>query len=215
MSAITRRYIPQIIVIAITIPILFQYFLDQPTLDTVTSTIQNYAVIIAAFTMVVISVSMVVWNVTRIRNKSTDWLLSIYFLALFTLTTVLGLTEGLSGANYVHLINLHDNIEYSRMALLLFSMSYIIYRVYRPNNWDNLVLFVCGVLILIGGTSLGESIWPGFAPLRVWLLDVLNTAGQSALVLGVGIGEVLIGVRMLLGTESTFLRRMRRESVEV
>jgi len=58
------------------------------------------------------------------------------------------------------------------------------------------------VIVLLGFSPLGEvTLLPA---LREWLLSVPVSAGTRGLLIGVAIGIVVVGVRVLIGRDRTF-----------
>ena len=211
MSAIIKKYAPQFLLIALVVPICFQYTFSHPLLNLYVSKIQNYHVIITAIIQVVAVSSLVLWHISRIRKRGEDWMFSILYVVLYFFTISLLWFEGSSGLNYVKLWAVHDYIGFARVAMLALSGLWVMYRTFRPKNIDLIIIIACSIVTMLGGATVGGFLWSGFEPVSTWLTNVMSSAGNSAILLGAGIGEVFIALRVILGTESTFMRLLQRE----
>jgi uncharacterized membrane protein len=63
-------------------------------------------------------------------------------------------------------------------------------------------MLVVVILVLLGQTTLG--LLPILPELKEWILDVPAMAGVRGILLGVALGAVLTGVRLLLGVERPY-----------
>lgn len=94
-------------------------------------------------------------------------------------------------------------IESALAGLLFFFLVYAAYRMMRRgvNVWN--VLFMAAlVVVLLGYNTLSGM---GFlSAIRDWLLAVPVHAGMRGLLIGIAIGVVAVGVRLLIGQDRTF-----------
>ena len=82
-------------------------------------------------------------------------------------------------------------------ALLVFTLGLAAFRLLRARRNAGTVLFlVIVVLVLLGSTPLLGLGW--LAGVRDWIVNVPAMAGTRGLLLGVAIGTVITGLRVLL-----------------
>jgi hypothetical protein len=82
-------------------------------------------------------------------------------------------------------------------ALLVFTLGLAAFRLLRARRNAGTVLFlVIVILVLLGSTPLLGLGW--LAGVRDWIVNVPAMAGTRGLLLGVGIGTVITGLRVLL-----------------
>jgi hypothetical protein len=62
-----------------------------------------------------------------------------------------------------------------------------------------------GLVVLLGQVPLGFQIWPDLPLVKDWLLQVLGMAGLRGILLGVALGTVAAGLRLLLGQDRPYL----------
>jgi hypothetical protein len=94
-------------------------------------------------------------------------------------------------------------LESALAGLILFFLVYAAYRLMRSRvTWTN-ALFTTVILIsLIGWIKLERL--SGIADLRQWIFDVPVTAGTRGLLIGIGLGTVTAGIRLLLAQDRLY-----------
>lgn len=97
-------------------------------------------------------------------------------------------------------------IESAIAGLVLFSLVYGAFRLMRRQvKWDYLLFLSAMVIALVGWLPLDGL--EAFADLRDWLLRIPVTGGIRGLLIGVGLGSVVVGIRVLLAQERFYQRR--------
>jgi hypothetical protein len=67
------------------------------------------------------------------------------------------------------------------------------------------LLAITGLLLIVGGVSLGELVWGRFPDLTSWIMEVLQNAGKRAILIGAALGAIATGVKIILGIEKSYL----------
>jgi hypothetical protein len=75
----------------------------------------------------------------------------------------------------------------------------------RARSIESGLLLITGVIVMLRNAPIGNVIWTGFPVIGTWLLNIPNTAGNRAVFIGVGVGTILLGLRVLLGYERSYL----------
>ncbi len=103
---------------------------------------------------------------------------------------------------------LQITLESALASLILFFLVYAAYRLmHKEFTWSN-VLFIGAILIvLLGWLPVGGL--ADLADVREWLLKVPVTSGARGLLIGIGLGTVVIGVRVLLAHDSIYRQKLR------
>jgi hypothetical protein len=91
-------------------------------------------------------------------------------------------------------------IESALAGLLFFFLTFAAFRMMRRRVTVWNVAFIATVAVVLMGYN-GTDL---LANLRAWLLNVPASAGMRGLLIGVAIGTVAIGVRVLVGGDRTF-----------
>jgi hypothetical protein len=89
------------------------------------------------------------------------------------------------------------NINSSIFSLLAFFIASAAYRAFKARSLESTILLVAGLLVIIGQAPLADLLWPGFGPIRDWILAIPNTAGQRGIVIGAALGILVFTVRRL------------------
>ena len=133
--------------------------------------------------------------------------LGLTFLAAFILGPT-GSVVGFEPANWLFRY-IQVPIETSLVALLAVSLIYAAARLLRRNpNTFSIVFLSTAVLVLLGGSLLGTG---GFGvvsefvtSIREWIVSVPAAGGARGLLIGVALGAVAAGLRILIGTDRPF-----------
>jgi hypothetical protein len=98
--------------------------------------------------------------------------------------------------------NVQLPIQASLSALLVFFVITAAYRLFSKRSLDSLVMLVVALFVLAGQAALG--LFPLLPDIREWILDVPAMAGVRGILLGVALGALLTGIRLLLGVERPY-----------
>lgn len=94
-------------------------------------------------------------------------------------------------------------LESALAGLVFFFLVYAAYRLMRHRvTWANLVFLAALLIVLVGWLPLKD--WEGTGDVRDWLMEIPVTAGSRGLLIGIGLGTVTVGVRVLLGRERAY-----------
>jgi hypothetical protein len=92
------------------------------------------------------------------------------------------------------------SLESALAALLIFFLVYAAYRLMRREVTPWHVIFtLAAVIVLLGWIPLKNT--EVLADLRTWFVKVPVSAGARGLLIGVGLGTVTVGVRVLIGQD--------------
>lgn len=186
--------------------VLLGYFF--PTIfGGIQSTLVGWAIILAAFALLlgIINLALVHWK--KVTNKTPGNLYSIVLLVSLIVTVVLVSFSGPTGGLALWIFNNFQlPVEISLMAVLAVILIYSAARLLaRQPRWSAILFLATVLLVLLGSVPLlfiGE-----IAPLsavRAWLTQVPAVAGARGLLLGVAIGTVATGLRILLGMDRPY-----------
>ncbi len=186
--------------------VLLGYFF--PTIFSgIQSVFIGWAVILAGFALLlgIFNLALVHWK--KSNTKDPNRVYSLVLLISLLLTFVLAGFSGPTGGLSLWLFNTFQvPVEVSLLALLAIILIYSIARllVRRP-KWNTILFLITVLLVLLGAVPLlfiGE-----LAPLtavRDWLTQVPAIAGARGLLLGVALGTVATGLRILMGVDRPY-----------
>jgi hypothetical protein len=190
--------------------VLFGYFFSIPLIMEFRQLLMQWAVLLAAAAifMGLINLFIVHWN--KVNDQTAGWAYSAILIFFLMVSLALGLIFGPDFEVMFLLFNyIQLPVEAALMALLAISLVVAGFRMVSRRRDAYSILFVLTAVIVL----LGNSPWligseSGIARLignvRAWVAQVWSTGGARGILLGVAIGAVATGLRVLMGTERPY-----------
>jgi hypothetical protein len=204
-----KRILPianAVIAVASGILVLLGYFF-QSFFGNIQSILIGWAIILAAFALLlgIYNLAMVHWKKARTPGKYRVY--SIVLLVSLILTILLASISGPTGSLSLWIFNTFQvPAEISLLAVLSVVLLYAVIRLLtRRPKWYTVLFLVTVVLILLGSVPLyfiGEI--GILTSLHDWLSQVPAMAGARGLLLGVALGTVATGLRILIGVDRPY-----------
>jgi hypothetical protein len=85
-------------------------------------------------------------------------------------------------------------------SLLAFFVASAAYRAFRLRSRESALLVITSVVVLLGQIPL----WGALTNFKEWILEVPSMAGARGILLGVALGTVATGLRVLLGIDRPY-----------
>ena len=213
--AVLRRTLPTAIAIAVGIFVLVALFTSVPLLNAFGTYFVDTAIIIAAFALFLGLLNVVRVHARKIRERQPGSPYSLVLIVALFVVLVFGLLPfgGQSGGteSSVGAINpvvqwifdyIQVPIQASLSALLVFFTLTAAYRMLRLRSVESVVMLVVVLLVLVGQVTVG--LVPILPEIKDWILNVPAMAGVRGILLGVALGAILTGIRLLLGVERPY-----------
>jgi hypothetical protein len=221
MFKIDLKRIPQILLVVMAlgtgILVLLSFLIDSAMLGMVRSVLVEWTVIVIAFAILLGVVNVLRVHGRRIQERKGilySLVLVIAFLAVFVpgILAPASVPEGLKawvGPNgrvfdfaFRYVQRPLQSTLFSLMAFFAFTAAW---RAFRVRGAASFVMFIAAVLILLGTLRLSIGVdWSLFAATKDWIMEVPVTAGARGILLGVALGTVVAGVRLLLGVDRPY-----------
>jgi uncharacterized membrane protein len=186
--------------------VLLGYFFPQ-FFGGIQSTLIGWAIILAAFGLLlgIFNLALVHWK--KITSKDPGRLYSLVLLISLILTFVLAGISGPTGTLSLWIFNTFQvPVEISLLAILAIILVYSAARmIVRRPRWNTVLFLSVVLLVLLGSVPLlfiGE-IAP-LSALQSWISQVPGIAGARGLLLGVALGTVATGLRILMGMDRPY-----------
>ena len=187
--------------------VLLGYFIPSPTLIPIRSTLIDWAVILAGIAGLIAIFHLIQVHWKKLSSSRSRDYYSLVTLAGFFLTLIAGLILKPSDPGFLKVItSIQVPIEASLMGVLVISLTYASIRLFqRRKGWMALVFIISSVIFLIltsGLLSITDQ-----APLLKDLLSALNTlpiAGARGILLGIALGSLTTGLRILLAADRPY-----------
>ncbi|WP_013629698.1 hypothetical protein [Rubinisphaera brasiliensis] len=99
-------------------------------------------------------------------------------------------------------------------ALLAFYVASAAFRAFRAKNFEAFLLLATAFIILLGRTPAGVALTAGLPDelamlkvenITVFIMSVINTAGNRAIMIGIALGIVSTSLKILLGVDRSYL----------
>jgi hypothetical protein len=184
-------------------------FTQYGLLDDIGTYFIDTAVIIAAFALFLGVFNVLRVHARKIRERQTGGLYSFVLIAAMLIVLAIGLPPipgQPSGPSQPIVQWIFDNvqapIQASLSALIVLFIVTAAYRLLRLRNLESALMLLVTLLVLAGQVTAG--LMPVLPELKDWILDVPAMAGVRGILLGVALGALLTGIRLLLGVERPY-----------
>jgi ABC-type transport system involved in cytochrome c biogenesis permease subunit len=197
-----------IIAIAAGLIVLLGYFFPSPAIQSLRTPLLDWAVTLSGVAGLVAILNLIFgihWKRVREDKKSKGS--SFVIILAFILTLIAGILLGPSSVGFQKIVTVVQvPIESSLMAVLAITMAYSsIKLLQRQRNWMGFIFFISVVVFLV--LNSGILAFTTDIPL---LRDVLSgfhqvpVAGARGILLGIALGSVVTGIRVLIGSDHPY-----------
>lgn len=186
----------------------------MPILQGLQDMLSKFGIIVISFSLLLGMGSILVVNVQKIQRRHADTPYSIVLLVAMFVMLVSGIVFGIkpveSRIESVTLETLFDYLFQTVMvpmsstmfSLLAFFIASAAYRAFRARTPEATMLLVAAFLVMLGQVPIG-NIWI-IPQIKDFIMEVINTAGQRAIMIGAALGVVSVSLRILLGIERPY-----------
>ncbi|MBI2845871.1 MAG: hypothetical protein HYX86_04930 [Chloroflexi bacterium] len=202
-----RRGIPTAVAIGVGILVLVDFFLGGPFLEAVGGTLVDWAILLSVFALFLGVASVLGSHLRRIAARDEGWPYSLSLLIVAALVLAAGLSgpagpqEPLVAAIFTYV---QAPLQASIFALLVFYMASALYRTFRVRSISSLLMVAAAIIVLLGQLPQAASIWEGLPGLKDWVLGIPATAGARGILIGVALGTVATGLRIVMGIDRPY-----------
>jgi hypothetical protein len=196
------------VAIAVGLLVLVGYFIATPLLIALRTTLLNWAIILAAFALFIGLFNILIVHIKKIRSKQKGSAYSLVLIIFMLVTLMLGLwlrPDHTVVSFIFHSIQLP--VEASLMAMLVVTLTYASIRLLRRRANLFSVIFLATALLILLGTAPLPLI--GYVPIlsdliRPFIAQVLAAAGARGILIGVALGSLTTGLRILFGADRPY-----------
>lgn len=186
--------------------VLLSFFIRSPILDGVGERLAEHAVILAAFALLAGTLNVILFHVRELRRRAPGWPYSLVLITAVVVLLVLG-GPGTDGPNAPAIAFAFEYLlvplQAAAFSLLAFFILAVAYRAVRVKSWEMLLLLGSALVVLVAGTPLVGAV--AFLPaLRDWLVSVPVAAAARGMLLGIAVGIIATGVRLLADGRRSF-----------
>ncbi|MCK5125088.1 MAG: hypothetical protein KAR42_02430 [candidate division Zixibacteria bacterium] len=211
-----RREIPLVITFVVGVVFVISYFIPHYPFNEFESWFTDWFSIVGAFAIWLGALNLMKISTLKIVKQKKDWPFSALTIVSFLIIVIFGFYGGKGfrdpGTTFDWLyVYVYTALSSTMFALLAFFVASASYRAFRARNFEATLLLVAAFFVMLGRVPVGDMI-TGFLPLEYqmshwanWVMNILNTAGQRAIMIGIALGLVSTSLRVILGLERSYL----------
>ena len=174
-------------------------------------------------------------HLRKVSDKAAGWAYSLITILAFIITLSVGLAKvgvnpnpqfpGYAWSGHYREIGspfwwlyeyVFKPLQATIFAMLAFYVASAAFRAFRAKNIEAILLLGTAFIILLGRTAAGvfltdfidvEGPFRGLRleKLTAYLMDVFNTAGNRAIMIGIALGTASVSLKILLGVDRSYL----------
>lgn len=199
-----------VIAISTAAVVLVGYFV--PGMDFLSGIALQWAVILAGFALLVGVINLLSVHWRKLASGKPAGYNSLFLILAFAATVLIvglplpGITGPESAAAQWLLHYIQIPVEASLLALLAVTLVVSLVRFMQRRQDSPALLFVATIVVVLLGTApiyqLGELSL--ISALRDWLTTVLAAGGVRGLLIGISLGSIAAGIRILMGADRPY-----------
>lgn len=190
--------------ITIGVIILLGFFITAPVIHSVRLYLIEWAVILGGIATLVGIVNMlrVHWRKVRAKNFS-----SLVIILAFLITFICGILFSPANKQFQNVVTyIMIPVEATLMGLLTFSLLFATIRFFKMKKGIMGVIFLISTLVflLVSSSFVTATIKIPGLELFLTALQMLPLAGARGIMLGVALGGIIAGIRVLIGVDRPY-----------
>lgn len=228
-----KRTVPLIITATIGVLLIVANFV--PSLAAWGEDATTFFAIIAAIAFVLGGGSLLKVHLKKISDRNQGWAYSLIVLGSFVIMLAIGLfkigvppnpafpdkpwagdIQGQGTAFWWVYEYVFKPLTSTMFAMLAFYIASAAFRAFRAKNFEAILLLGTAFIILLGRTAAGPFLTDWISPdgpfaglrieeLSVYIMQVFNTAGNRAIIIGIALGIASTSLKILMGLDRSYL----------
>lgn len=195
-----KRSILTAIAISVGALVLVDRFVANIYLDALGLFFLDIAIILGAFALLLGFFNVLGSHIQRIRTRQTAWPYSIILILFAFFVLAIGLTGPASPLSQEVFNTVQYPLQAAIASLLIFFVASAAFRSLRMRNFESFILVGVALIVLLGQVPLINELTAA----KDWILTVPAMAGIRGLILGVALGTVVTGLRVLIGIDRPY-----------
>jgi hypothetical protein len=197
-----RFWLATVVTVVVGLIVLAGFFIQLPAVQEIRTLLIGWGVTLAGVAGLVgiIHLVGVHWNKAKEKNQSSFFSLLVILSFLVTFAAGMWLTPSDTGFQHV-ITSVQVPVETSLMAVLAVSLAYASLRLLQRRKGVTGIVFIASAIIFL-------LIFSGFLPVRAQgitrFISQLPSAGGRGILLGVALGSLITGLKILLGTDRPY-----------
>jgi hypothetical protein len=176
----------------------------KQTLDRAGIFVISLTMIIATFALLLGFVNVVTVHWSRIHSGKAGSLYSVVLLGSLAATLLLGSGGPSAGPTQFIFQFILQPLEATFFALLALFIATAAFRAFRVRNLEMFLFVLFALIVLLGQVPISLFLWSELPLIKDWILMVPTLAGVRGILLGVALGTIATGLRLILGTDRPY-----------
>lgn len=162
--------------------------------------------IVVAFALFLGFFNVISVHMHKIRAQKSSSIYSGVLLASLLITLGAGFVSGgpNSGQSLFIFEFFLQPLQATLFSLLALFIATAAFRAFRIRNLETFFMVLFAVIVLLGQIPLGIYLWSEFPVIKDWILNVPTLAGVRGILLGVALGTIATGLRILIGADRPY-----------
>ncbi|TMQ50642.1 MAG: hypothetical protein E6K71_01950 [Candidatus Eisenbacteria bacterium] len=206
-----KREIPLLISMAAGIFVLIGFFVPHPAIRNTYDDIQQWVIIVVAFTYVLGMANLMRINTEQIQRRAKDWPYKLALVLSLVGTMIVGFffsrgshyLDDRTGFSWIYL-TFYSSMSSTMFSLLAFFIASAAFRAFRVRSVEALLLAIAALILMIGRVPIGNAIHPAIPQIADWLMEIPQNAAKRGILMGAALGVIATGFRVILGIERTY-----------
>ena len=197
------------IAIAFGLIVLMGYFIDSPILITLRDVFVRWAILLMTIAIIIGIVNLVNVHWKKFSKDPGGNPYSIILLVAFGLTLIVAGFFGPTGEWSIWIFDhIQMPVEQSLMAILVVVLIYSVARMFKDRFNLISIVFIATVLIMLVlavpwfGVAIPGLQGPG--GIRSFIVEIPAVAGARGILIGIGLGTIAAGLRVLIGADRPY-----------
>jgi hypothetical protein len=164
----------------------------------------GWAAIVIAFALLLGVVNVVSVHLRQIQTKKSNSVYSLVLLISLAVTLIFGLGGPTSNGSQFIFEYILQPLESTLFALLAIFIATAAFRAFRVRDLETFFFVLFAIIVLLGQVPVGLYLWSELPIIKDWILDVPTLAGARGILLGVALGTIATGLRVLIGADRPY-----------
>ncbi len=205
-----KREIPILITLIFGVFMIIQFFIPHPAVSDIANRLQNWAIIVIAFSYVLGSANILRINGELVYRRGPGWIYKLVLVIGFFMMLIPGMMGGISEGTWVNdrlFTFTYVPLASTMYASLAFFIASAAFRAFRVRTWQASVLAVTALVVMLGRIPISHFIWQDLPAAVDWVMSVPNAVAQRGILIGAALGAIATGLKVILGIERSYLGR--------
>ncbi|MCS7287120.1 MAG: hypothetical protein RMK30_08915 [Anaerolineae bacterium] len=202
-----KKALPILVAILTGLVMVLDFFFVHPVLDPMGRVLLQWAVIVTAFAMLTGLLNIFLVHASRVFRREKGWGYSIVVVLAMWTVIVFGFIDP-AGPHGLVVSWVFRYVQYplqaTVMALLAFFALSAGYRVFQKRSPEATIMLLSASLVLLGYAAVVSDLGGPVSAIKDWIISVPAMAGVRGILLGVALGIIAAGLRIVVGMDRPY-----------